>query len=751
MGDRNTVTFSYQQTITDDEFAFPLLTWKQPSVNAYGSMPLGNGDIGINLWVEQDGDLLFYISKTDSYSEDQQLLKLGRVRVHFGSNPFRSGEAFLQVLDIQKGEIAINVGAEGNELRLLAWVDAHHPVIRLEMTSQRPVDVHVSLELWRTAKREVTNPKETHSYMMQDLQHEKVTEWPDTIVDSDENALIWYHRNEISAVTESLKRQDLEALVGIAEDPLLGLTFGGVLSAAGLRKISPTHLQASGIQNLQATCVVIAKQTPTADDWLGSLAEVRERIDLLDIESARTQHRHWWGDFWERSHIRVSGSAEADKVTRAYELQRFMHACSGRGKLPIKFNGSIFTTCHEDEGWNPDYRLWGGSYWIQNTRLSYWPMLMDGDFELMKPFFDLYWNNLPVARARARQLGSEGAVFPETMTIFGTCNTDNYGYERPADLPPGLTENTYIRRYWQGSIEIASMMLEFFEFTEDLVFGRDRMVPFSLEVLRFYHGYYGLRDENGKVWLSPSQSLETWHEAINPTPDIAALRWLLQGLLRHATLLTAEESEFCTRYLDLLPALPTRSWFWTGRKIILPALVYDQNSNWENPELYAVFPYRFYGVGKPDLERGVATFHDRLVKGTGCWMQDAIHAAMLGLTEDAKRDVIANSSHFHAKSRFQAFWDSGGRGFDWIPDQDHGGVSMIALQRMLMQCDDEKIRLFPAWPSDWDVDFKLHAPGNTVVEGTFHGGKISRLQMTPPERRADVVVCAIDAEPSGPA
>jgi len=39
MGDRNTVTFSYQQTITDDEFAFPLLTWKQPSVNAYGSMP----------------------------------------------------------------------------------------------------------------------------------------------------------------------------------------------------------------------------------------------------------------------------------------------------------------------------------------------------------------------------------------------------------------------------------------------------------------------------------------------------------------------------------------------------------------------------------------------------------------------------------------------------------------------------------------------------------------------------------------
>ena len=42
------------------------VVWDVPSKNSSGSMPLGNGDIGINLWVEEDGDLLFYISKTDS-------------------------------------------------------------------------------------------------------------------------------------------------------------------------------------------------------------------------------------------------------------------------------------------------------------------------------------------------------------------------------------------------------------------------------------------------------------------------------------------------------------------------------------------------------------------------------------------------------------------------------------------------------------------------------------------------------------
>ena len=39
-----------------------------PSENAHGSMPLGNGDVGINAWVEANGDLMFYVGKTDASS-----------------------------------------------------------------------------------------------------------------------------------------------------------------------------------------------------------------------------------------------------------------------------------------------------------------------------------------------------------------------------------------------------------------------------------------------------------------------------------------------------------------------------------------------------------------------------------------------------------------------------------------------------------------------------------------------------------
>jgi hypothetical protein len=50
-----------------------------------------------------------------------------------------------------------------------------------------------------------------------------------------------------------------------------------------------------------------------------------------------------------------------------------------------------------------------------------------------------------------------------------------------------------------------------------------------------------------------------------------------------------------------------------------------------------------------------------------------------------------------------------------------------------------KLHLFPAWPTEWDVDFKLRAPGLTVIEGTLRKGKLKSLKVSPASRAADVV------------
>jgi len=53
---------------------------------------------------------------------------------------------------------------------------------------------------------------------------------------------------------------------------------------------------------------------------------------------------------------------------------------------------------------------------------------------------------------------------------------------------------------------------------------------------------------------------------------------------------------------------------------------------------------------------------------------------------------------------------------------------------------DGKIHLLPAWPKEWDVDFKLHASEQTTVEASVKAGRVVSLKVTPESRRKDVIV-----------
>jgi hypothetical protein len=68
---------------------------------------------------------------------------------------------------------------------------------------------------------------------------------------------------------------------------------------------------------------------------------------------------------------------------------------------------------------------------------------------------------------------------------------------------------------------------------------------------------------------------------------------------------------------------------------------------------------------------------------------------------------------------------------------------MVGLQEMLLSADpfyEGKIYLFPAWPKDWDVNFKLYAPQQTIVEAVLKHGKIIYLNVIPESRRKDIVI-----------
>ncbi len=720
------------------------VVWDSPGGDSSGSMPIGNGDAGMNVWVEDNGDLLLLLGKSDAWDENHRLLKLGRVRISLAPSPFAKGQPFRQELKLREGVIEVAGGMPGKETVARIWVDANRPVIHVECAGPDPSEATVKLELWRTEKRPfgknemdscwqmygwdgANRPKDLPCYVT-----------PDTVVDAGKDRLVWYHRNAYSVWPIGMKRQGLESLMAQQKDPLLDRTFGGAMGGDGMeRRDAHTLKSGAPAKSHHIAIHVLTAQTPTPEAWRQELDRVVKAAGGGGLTEARAGHREWWAAFWNRSWVLVSGNKEADAVTRAYALQRWVSACAGRGAYPIKFNGSIFTVEKREKGKvvsDPDFRAWGGDYWWQNTRLPHWPMLASGDHDMMRPLFRMYGDTLELARARNKiWFNCDGAFSAETMSIWGGMANGDYGWKREGRHVSDVA-NPYVQWYWTSGLELSFMMLDYHAYTQDEKFLREEAIPWSDALLLFFDTHFK-RDAAGKLRLDPIQALETYQSGVvNDMPNVAALHAVLDRLLAlPVNLAGGAMRRRWERLRQEIPELPAG--MKDGRKVLLPAEKFAGRKNCENPELYAVFPFRLYGVGKPDLELARDTFAVRVEKARNGWQQNPMQAALLGLAADARNMLTGNAISKHPGSRFPAFW---GPNYDWIPDQDHGGNILNTAQLMLMQCEGRRIILLPAWPKNWDAEFKLHAPLNTTVEGVVKGGKLLRFEVTPRERAGDV-------------
>ncbi|MGC9942137.1 MAG: DUF5703 domain-containing protein [Verrucomicrobiota bacterium] len=722
------------------------VAWTSLGMDENDSMPIGNGDLAANVWTEQNGDLVILVAKADAWTEWGKLVKPGRVRLKLSPNPFTGATNFTQTLHLEDGSIEIKSGANLVRVR----VDANHPVIRITASLDQPTTMQASLELWRTADPDKGGMFELGGHPI------SIVSAADTVLPGQPGQIAWCHFDPDSVYPIVLEQEHLASLLDKYLDPFRHRCFGAVLTGTGLVSVND-HALASSVPRKYLQCDLIALTETNVNSWEAWYSDIEALAKQIGAESPQrlqAAHDRWWNEFWNRSWIHVAGTADAEKVSQGYIMQRYMLAASSRGAFPVKFNGGLFTVGHDlnshhesnDRHHDPDYRAWGNSYWNQNNRLLYWPLIATGDFDLLKPWFNLYLNALPLAKDRTRlYFHHDGASLPETMLFWGLPNLTDFGW----DNPTSTLQSNWQRYHIQGTLEVISQMLDEYDITQDADFARTNIVPFADAIVTYYDEHWP-RDTDGKIRMSPTQSLETYQlDAINPTPDIAGLKSVLPRLLALPDDLTSPEqrNKWSKELGDLPPIAKGKTVNGKlgdygqgdadGKTIILPAEKYGKTSNVENPELYVAFPYRLYGVGKPDLALAQDTFAARRFPQDTCWGQDGPQSAVLGLTEVAKNAAVAEFTDY-GEQRFPWFWKAG---HDWIPDLDNGGSGMITLELMLMQCDGKRIQLLPAWPKDWAADFKLHAPDQTTVEGHVENGQVTRLKVTPKARRADVTIC----------
>ena len=727
------------------------VTWNSPGTNENDSMPLGNGDVGLNVWTEQNGDILLLLSKSDAWSENGQLLKLGRVRIQLSPNPFISSTGFTQTLRLESGDVQICNGA--NMARI--WVDANHPVVHLEVQSVTPIELTAKSEIWRT-----------QAYH---LDHQAVVkggffEWgndpdgldfdPDTILPAKNNQVSWCNFDSRSIYPLVFKKEHLESLLSKYPDPLLNRCFGVTMKGAHLVTENDLCLKSAvAAKSFRLDLFTLTRQVPDPSAWQSMMKHEVKSLGDIDSKSDYQKHQAWWTDFWNRSWIHISGTAAAEQVSQGYAIQRYMTACAGRGAQPLKYNGSLFTVGHDlpagvsssADNHDPDFRMWGSSFWNQNTRLVYWPLIASGDDDLLAPWFNMYVQALPLARDRTRlYFHHDGGAFIETINFWGLPNVNDFGWNNS-----GIQlQSPWMRYHIQGGLEVLAQMLDDYDYAQSESFLRDSVLPMADTIVTYYDLHWQHRAD-GRIQMSPSQSIETYQlNAVDPTPDIAGLMSTLPRLLSLPNALTTQnQRDLWSRVLRELPPLPLGTTARgklppktigdpDGKPVILPAARYGRTANVENPELYSVFPYRLYDLGKAGLDLARNTYNARLFPYGVCWGQDGMESALLGLTSDAT-NVVHQEFTSYGNQRFPWFWTKNN---DWIPDMDNGGAGMMTLQLMLLQCDGRQIRLTPAWPEDWKADFKLHAPYQTTIEAQVEDGKITRLKVTPADRASDVLM-----------
>ena len=751
--------------------------WNTPSRNSSESMPCGGGDIGMNIWVEE-GDILFYLSRSGTFDENNCQLKQGRFRIRLFPSPFKDAKDFRQELKLKDGYVEVSAG--GTQIQL--WADVYHPVVHVEITNAQPLRTEVSYENWRYKERMIRKGEGQQCSYKWAPPKGAVTTADFVSLSSKrklpgmtkkENLLLFYHRNPEQTVFDIVvAQQGMENVKSQMMNPLKHLTFGGYLFGDNLEYTGTTdniyagtdyrawNFRSSKVSRKEQFCIVLhTEQTATVEQWEQDLQINLQRIapqgkiSSKIVSQDKKQTRLWWNAFWQRSFIEPIGDTEnkndsdIKEITRNYTLFRYMLGCNAYGSVPTKFNGGLFTfdPCHIDEkqAFTPDYRKWGGgTMTAQNQRLVYWPMLKSGDFDMMSSQF--YNRMLKNAELRTQVYWQHnGACFCEQIENYGLPNPAEYGFKRPEWFDKGVEYNAWLEYEWDTILEFCQMILETKNYANADI---TPYLPLIESSLTFFDEHYrqlasrrGRKalDGNGQLVLFPGSACETYKMTNNASSTIAALRTVLENYGKKDEMLKTIPP-IPLRYIEIKDSLnPTAS--PELKQTISPAVSWERINNVETPQLYPVFPWRIYGVGKENLELARNTyFYDpeaiKFRSHVG-WKQDNIWAACLGLTEEAKRLTLAKLSN--GPHRFPAFW---GPGYDWTPDHNWGGSGMIGLQEMLLQTNGEQILLFPAWSKEWDIHFKLHAPGETTVEATLKDGKVTDLKVLPESRKKDIII-----------
>ncbi|MBN2151875.1 MAG: glycoside hydrolase family 95 protein [Candidatus Lokiarchaeota archaeon] len=393
------------------------------------------------------------------------------------------------------------------------------------------------------------------------------------------------------------------------------------------------------------------------------------------------------------------GDVPTALVERMFLYGRYLLVSSSRpGGWPANLQGV----------WNGYYfPPWASDYHNdENVQMNYWAALPGNLAETTLPYFDFYEACLPECRRNARVLyGCRGIFAPIAQTMKGV-----------ASLYGGPWLNWVSGAGWLGQL-----FYDFWRFTRDDAFLRDRAIPYLREVAAFYEDFL-VEGPGGKVVFSPSLSPENVPSVkgaslatVNATMDVAVAREVLSTLVAGCERLGIE-ADGVARWNALIAKLPAYEVNADGaiKEWIDPRLP-DNYHHRHLSHVYPLFPGleitregdpRLYAACRVAVEKRLVIGQESqsgwsLAHMSNIWarLHDGDHA--LGCIETLARSCVGpNLFTYHNDWRHMGitlYWNF----IDKIFQIDANFGLVAGVLEMLVFSRENEISILPALPKKW--------------------------------------------------
>ena len=719
------------------------IVYKTPAYEGFEGFPIGNGDLGGMVWSTNNG-VEVQVNKTDLFDQPSKesltTLRGGaRLNIDLGAPGFDwiYLDDFDGRLSLKNAEIVLRAKTPFMESRIKTWVAPDKNVwcfqIKASCFNQLKdgTKIRVSLERWGSRA------------------------FPG-----------WYA--SFSSDTKSGLGNAKAKILG--KDMVLEETFQNLHFSVACRILGEEttpeivssnrlELNAKYKQAEHEIRVIVSMVTSNeSENPTQRCIQLLNDFEKQGLPKEKEAHQKWWNNFWCQSFVHL----ENEYIENIYYLRRYLMGSSSRAKFPVVFNGGLWTWDHDVRNWVTPH------HW--NTQQQYWGLCSQNDCELMLPYLNTYFRLMPQAEEHAKKRGATNAIlWSEPHDFFGSMTFWDRG-----DMLNNFTPAS----------QIAGLFWEYYQYTCDNNFLAQKAYPFMKKAAEFYVQKLQWDSLKNEFYIFPSQPYESprSNQLKNPVTDRNMIVSNFSNCIKAAKILHADPSKIkqWQSIIDHIWPLPYRTvpelgevidlaWYPDGS--IFPKM--DDQGRWLNimsQNTSLVFPAGLIGIDQIEsreyqAESNIVRHHSPTANAIS---PEPIVAARLGMGNDVLKmmqngirrlqhfpqGLFYNIDHWYNLSLYMDsvkkpdittqrdyIYDERAHYPNLLPAKpfiqcglEPLSIYGAAVNEMLLQSNEGKIRIFPAIPDNWSTSFKLLARGAFLVssekqkDGTIPGIYIESLK-----------------------